>query len=270
MSLFEALREECILIKHGVYDKASTLKEIAKLAKKSSILRDIDEETIYRELNEREKHGTTGFGKGIAIPHCVIQGIDKFVVGILSCPDGVDFKALDGKPVKILVFIVGPSANRNQYIHLLSAVSRVLNNETTVKELLSTDNPSSLRESFLSHVVCDDRAKDQTERALFHLFIQDESKFEGLLQIFAEIEGCSISVIEANDASYYLSTLPMFSGFLSEYKKGYNRIIVATTKKALTNEILRQISMVTGGLHENVGIMVTVQDVLFHSGSLNY
>jgi len=48
-------------------------------------------------LKDREEVGSTGFGNEIAIPHCVIDNISDFVVGVLVIPDGVDYNSIDGK-----------------------------------------------------------------------------------------------------------------------------------------------------------------------------
>jgi len=109
VKLFDLLRPECI--KPGIEfpDKNAAIREIAILARKSLPLRDIDEEKIFQGLQQREKIGSTGFGNGIAIPHCRLDAVRDFVVGILTVPNGVDFEAMDGQKVHVIVFIVAPA-----------------------------------------------------------------------------------------------------------------------------------------------------------------
>ena len=90
MSLFKDLKEECIQIGSDATNKEEVLKEIAKLAKQCSALDNVSETDLFQALLDRENIGTTGFEKGIAIPHCKLDSISEFVVGALVIPEGVD------------------------------------------------------------------------------------------------------------------------------------------------------------------------------------
>ena len=70
MNLADCFREECIKIGSESTDKESVLKEIAMVAKRHPGLADFSEDQVYQALLEREKIGSTGLEKGIAIPHC--------------------------------------------------------------------------------------------------------------------------------------------------------------------------------------------------------
>ncbi|MFW5775159.1 MAG: PTS sugar transporter subunit IIA, partial [Chitinivibrionales bacterium] len=242
MSVFDALCEQCIAIDSSADSKESALRLIARLARNNSSLAQVSEETLFKALEAREKIGTTGFGSGIAIPHCALEGIDRFVVGILIDRDGTPFDSLDDKPANILVFIIGPKEQRNEHIHLLSNISRVLKIKSAIKELLSAQSASAVKENFLRHCTGAIIQKKQKERSLFHIIIQKEELLDEILQVFSELEDSSVTVVEGNDASHFLNAVPLFSGFLSDKKKGYNRLIVAVVNKALTNEALRQIT----------------------------
>ncbi len=270
MKLVSALREECIKVGSKSRDKKSLLREIAQCAGKCQLLSQYDEDGIFNALDNREAVGTTGFGKHIAIPHCSLDDVDDFVVGIVIHDRGVDFDALDGEKVNLFVFIIGPKTQRNEHIHLLSKISRVLNSSEAVSELLKEKTAVAIRETFLRFAIDEVDAKDIPEKSLFHIFVQIEDKFEDILQIFSEIDGCSASIVRADDTSYYLNKLPLFSGFFSENDKGFNRLVIAVVPKTMANEVIRQIDNIAGGLNTNPGIMVMMQDIFFWRGSLNY
>ena len=137
MKLTELLRPECVRTGSTVDDKAMALCEIAALAKKSNILREIPEEVILESLQERETLGTTAFGHGIAIPHCRMEGVRDFVVGLLTVPEGVEFEAEDGKKVNLLVFIIAPKKSRNTHIRLLSAISQAFQDVSVVQKMIA-------------------------------------------------------------------------------------------------------------------------------------
>ena len=105
MKLIDVLRKECVVAGAQFSDKADALREIVQTAKKSSALKDVSEEEILASLEGRESLGSTGFGKGIAIPHCRLKSVTDFVVGIITVAAGVDFKALDEEKVKLIIFI---------------------------------------------------------------------------------------------------------------------------------------------------------------------
>lgn len=270
MSLIEQLRKECIGVGTEASQKQAVLREIVTLAKKSPLLSGTDADDIFKALREREELGSTGFGGSIAIPHCALENIKDFVVGILTCSQGVDFGSLDGNAVKILVFIIGPKQKRNEHIHLLSGISRVLSQKSAITEILAQKDPEAVRESFLRYVADEIDTSRQTEKSLIHIFIQKEELFEKILQVFSEMQGSSVSVVDANDAAYYLNKLPLFSGFLNGSKKGYHKTIVAVVNKGLANEVLRQINTMTGGISRSAGVMVTFQELAFSQGSLNF
>ena len=110
MKLIDVLREECIVAGAQLSNKDEVLREIAQTAKKNDILKGLDEQEILAGLKARESLGSTGFGKGIAIPHCRLKSVVDFVLGIITVPSGVDFEALDAEKVNLIIFIIAPEA----------------------------------------------------------------------------------------------------------------------------------------------------------------
>jgi mannitol/fructose-specific phosphotransferase system IIA component (Ntr-type) len=237
--------------------------------KNSPHLESVSEQEIYDALKKREELGSTGFGNSIAIPHCSFDTVEQFAIGILISTEGIDFDALDEKPTSCFVIIVGPSSQKNEHIHLLSSISRILNTRTVVSQLLQAGTSDEIVDIFHRQSVED--ANEQTRmRVIFHVFIQDEDYFERILQIFSEIRGCSLSVVEGNNASYYLHGLPLFSAFLTNNTQRTHRIIIALVPKPLSNEALRQISTATGDISDKSGICVVAQETFYCLGSLDY
>jgi PTS system nitrogen regulatory IIA component len=268
MKLFDLLRPECIAPGLDFADKASALKEITRLAKKSPILKDVDEKSILQGLQERENLGSTGFGKGIAIPHCRLAEVPDFVVGIATVPAGVDFDAMDGEKVSAIVFIIAPARETNEHLRVLSAISHVLNIPGAVKEILAAQTPNALQETFLRHTRDDVNTKGHSDKHLVHLFVQDEDLFRSLLNEFTSMESTSVTVIESRNTREYLAKIPLFAGLLSDRHAGFSRTIVAVVQKTMTNETIRRIESITGCLDDCPNIMVTIQEVFYTAGSL--
>jgi len=268
MNLFKILRLECSAVGVELNDKSDALHEVARLAKQCAVFDHVSEEDIARGLEEREKIGTTGFGKGIAIPHCRLKEVSEFVMGIITVPEGVEFEALDGWKVHLIIFIVGPDRATSEHILILSIVSRTLNIPGVIDEILVQKNRESLYESFLRYSHDQVETGEREKKQLFHVFIQDEDLFKDILQIFEACESSSIAIIEGKNTREYLQSMPLFAGFWTDSYLGFNRIVAAIIDKSLTNEILRAIESLTGNLDQRNDIMVIVQDIFYTAGSL--
>jgi len=117
MKLINVLRKECVVVGARFGDKSEALRRVAQVAKNSPVLKDVSEAEILAGLQDRESLGSTGFGNGIAIPHCRLCSVHDFVVGMITIPAGVDFKALDDREVKLMLFIIGPEKESNDHIN---------------------------------------------------------------------------------------------------------------------------------------------------------
>jgi mannitol/fructose-specific phosphotransferase system IIA component (Ntr-type) len=266
MDILQVVKRECVAAGVSAGDKAAVLREIAGLCAKA--LEGVTAEEIEKGLLEREEMGSTGFGKGIAIPHCRIESASEFAVGAVSVPDGVAFESMDDADVKLLVFIVGPSDNSSDHIKVLSTISRVLSDSNAVAEMVAATNAEALYESFVRHLRDEPRAEAGEKKSLFHVFVQDEELFRQLLEVFGATEPRFTAVIEAENASSYLSKVPLFAGLWSDSPRSFSRIIVSLVGKRMTNELVRRIEAVAGPLSKSDRVLVMVQDVFFSGGSL--
>jgi PTS system nitrogen regulatory IIA component len=273
MSLFKSFRPECIQVGSEAQNKNEVLGELARLAKKSKVLDRVPEKRIRDALQEREQVGTTGFGSGIAIPHCALDDIDEFVVGLLITPDGIDFDSLDGKKTTTFFFIVGPKSQRNRHIQLLSAISKILKDPEVIQRFLEAFDEKRVREiveELFRLVDVGVSPGPQKGRCLFHVFVQREECFEDLLQVFsAAVEG-SIAVLETNAAGYYLHRLPLFAAYWTESQKGFCRLILAVVDRDLCNDVIRRIHTVVEDVEKTPGVLISVQELLYSSGSLEF
>ena len=85
-----------------------------------------DADDVYHAILERERLLSTGFGLGLAIPHAKLKSIRDFVVAVGIHKDGVSFGSLDEKPVHVLVMILGPDSQQEEYLKVLSRVTAFL------------------------------------------------------------------------------------------------------------------------------------------------
>ncbi|MFH0911113.1 MAG: PTS sugar transporter subunit IIA [Planctomycetota bacterium] len=269
MNLIEVLRTECIVPGSVAKDKAALLHEIARISRRCPSLAKVAEAAILTALGNRESLGSTGFGGGIAIPHCRMPEVSEFVMGIVTSAEGVDFEALDDRRVRLFVFIIAPEQESDRHIRLLSAVSQILRMPGVVDELLRAPTAEAVRESFLRHSRVDVETKGHEDQNLFHVFVQNEDYFKEILQVFAAMGSCSTLVLDAEKTATYLARVPLFAGFWSDSSRGFNRIIIAVVDKRLTNETIRRIEEITGSLDKANDTLLVVQELFYSSGHLN-
>ncbi len=269
MNLINLLRNECIQANADCTNRDQVLAAIAALAKKSAILDNMQESEIFKGLTDREDLSTTGFGNGIAIPHCRLDGVEDFVVGVLSVPAGAAFNAMDDEPVKLFVFIIAPSSSSNIHIKVLSSISQVLNVPEHVAEMLKAPTAEVLAENFLRHVRDEADPKQHDNKNLFRVQIQDEGLFHDVLKVFSGFNSTTVMVSEAEPAANYLQKMPLFAGFWSDKEAEFCKVILATVDKQDTNETIRRIEQEVGSLDERNDIILTVQELFYCAGSLN-
>lgn len=104
--------------------KIAVLRQIAKLI--ASELPALDEQVVFDSLYAREKLGSTGFGNGIAIPHCRLKGCTTPVSAVLHLEKPIDFDAIDGAPVDLLFVLLVPEAATDAHLELLRQIASML------------------------------------------------------------------------------------------------------------------------------------------------
>jgi PTS system nitrogen regulatory IIA component len=269
MDLFDCFLEECVNIDSTAKDKDSILRDIAETAKKSSRLENFSSDDIYEALKQREEVGSTGFEDGVAIPHCRLEGLDSFVVGLVLVPGGLDFGSYDKKPSELFFFILGPEdqAMRNQHIRLLSAISRTLAIRGVKEELKEAKSSEELRELFLRWISDKMESSPDDEKSFFFISVQEEDKFIDILEAVSALAD-SVSVIEGHDATQYLHSLPVFSSFWNSEDKGFHRVISGLVGKKLSNEMVRGVNVAADGLDNKSGVLVVLLDAAYSAGAL--
>jgi mannitol/fructose-specific phosphotransferase system IIA component (Ntr-type) len=121
MELRDFFSEDAIKLELEGNTKDEILKELIDLLG----LDDKSEGMLFKMLKRRENLGSTGIGRGIAIPHCRSLVVSKLRVAFGRKSQGVDFKAIDEKPVYFFFLIVAPPLEvSNQYLPVLGKIAQ--------------------------------------------------------------------------------------------------------------------------------------------------
>ena len=120
----------------GMFKKDYIIEELqatskrAVLAELSEILRRDTEGlppgAMVDVLLEREKLGSTGIGDGIAIPHGKLKNLDRLMISFGRSRQGIDFDAIDGRPVHLFFLLMAPESSTGQHLKALAKISRML------------------------------------------------------------------------------------------------------------------------------------------------
>ena len=154
MKITDLLSEESIELNVEAKDKNDIIDKMTRLMLKTGRINNLEK---YKKLVlKREEEGSTGVGEEIAIPHgkgeCVTEpGLVAMVV-----PNGVDYNALDGKPVKLLFMIAAPNTSDNLHLDVLSRLSTILMDSNFKNKLISAKS----KDEFLKII-------DETEKEKF-------------------------------------------------------------------------------------------------------
>ncbi|MDP1859090.1 MAG: PTS sugar transporter subunit IIA [Gemmatimonadaceae bacterium] len=121
MELREFFSEDSIKLNLEGVTKDEILKELIGLL----TLDDKSEGMLFKMLKRRENLGSTGIGRSIAIPHCRSLVVNKLRVAFGRKSEGLDFKAIDEKPVRFFFLIVAPPLEvSNQYLPVLGKIAQ--------------------------------------------------------------------------------------------------------------------------------------------------
>ena len=101
-------------------------------------------EELFQKLWEREQLGSTGIGSGIAIPHCKLANLKKGVVAIGLAPEGVEFGAVDGQPVRLFFVVVSPVESPAEHLQILAAISRWIKTGQHAERILELRDPAAI------------------------------------------------------------------------------------------------------------------------------
>ncbi|WP_166360772.1 PTS IIA-like nitrogen regulatory protein PtsN [Pseudomonas akapageensis] len=122
--------------------KKRVLEQIANLI--SQDLPGLAMQDVFESLVAREKLGSTGFGNGIAIPHCRLKNCESPVSALLHLDAPVDFDAIDGAPVDLLFVLLVPQAATDAHLELLRQIASMLDRKEVREKLRSASSNAAL------------------------------------------------------------------------------------------------------------------------------
>jgi mannitol/fructose-specific phosphotransferase system IIA component (Ntr-type) len=115
--------------------KEGVIREMVQSLRNSGNLKAGDPDDVVKAILKRELLGSTGIGRGVAIPHTKHPMVDRLVGTVALSRAGVGFESLDGEPVYVFVLLVSPQDRPGDHLRALENVSRSLRDDGFVRAL---------------------------------------------------------------------------------------------------------------------------------------
>lgn len=142
IQLKDILLPQYIAVNSVVTSKKRALELIAKLIVKDEA--NLDEIEVFEQLFARERLGSTGFGHGVAIPHCRMESCQSPRAALIKLVTAIDFDAVDNTPVDLMIGLVVPVEATEEHLQLLKQAAGILNSTKVCKAIRDTSDSQAI------------------------------------------------------------------------------------------------------------------------------
>jgi PTS system nitrogen regulatory IIA component len=125
--------------------KAKSKKQaLSELSTQAALITGVDARTIFELMWQRERLGSTGLGRGIAIPHVKIRSLKSIVCLFARLEEPIDFDALDNEPVDLIFLLMAPEHAGGDHLKALARISRLLRDGESIMRLRAARDTAAL------------------------------------------------------------------------------------------------------------------------------
>ena len=146
MKFSDFICREAIRTNLDAREKKDVIRAMATSLLEAKKINEKDYESIVEAILKREELGSTGIGRGVAVPHTKHPSIDKLIGTVAVSEEGVNFDSLDGEKVHLLFLLVSPPDRPGDHLRALELISRHLREETFCRFLRQAKNPGDVAE----------------------------------------------------------------------------------------------------------------------------
>lgn len=142
MRISDLLSEECICPDLRARDRQGVLHELAGLLAART---HAPVQQLEAQLEARERISSTAIGEGVAIPHCRSERLRQMTVCVAVDPEGVDFGARDGRPVRLFVTLASPTHAPGTHLNVLARIAALLRDSRLRQALVEAPSAAAIR-----------------------------------------------------------------------------------------------------------------------------
>ncbi len=130
MKFADFVSRDAIRAQLSATDKEGTIREMVQALLDAGEIDAGEFASIVKAILKREELGSTGIGRGVAVPHTKHPSVDHLVGTVAVSPEGVDFAALDGETVELFFLLISPPDRPGDHLRALENISRQLRDDT--------------------------------------------------------------------------------------------------------------------------------------------
>lgn len=146
MKLCDFVVQAALIPEIPLGSKESAIRSMVAALCQAGSIKTSDEDGIVAAILKREELGSTGIGRGVAVPHTKHPSVDKLIAAIAVSRDGVDFASLDGDPVYVMFLLISPPDRPGDHLRGLENISRHLRNDKFCKFLRQSKSAQDIWE----------------------------------------------------------------------------------------------------------------------------
>ena len=130
MKFEDFMCEKAIRVELQATDKPSVIQELVVALVDSGQVKEDDQAGIIEAIMKREELGSTGIGRGVAVPHTKHPSVDNLIGTVGVSAEGVEFESLDGESVQLFFLLISPPDRPGDHLRALENISRQLRDDT--------------------------------------------------------------------------------------------------------------------------------------------
>jgi PTS system nitrogen regulatory IIA component len=142
MDLCDLLTSDDIIASLQATGKKHALQELATIASERTAL---DAREIFNTLLQRERLGSTGLGRGVAVPHVRLAGLKRIVCIFARLQQPIEYESHDNEPVDLVFLLLAPDHAGADHLKALASISRVVREPSTLDALRTAPDTAALR-----------------------------------------------------------------------------------------------------------------------------
>jgi PTS system fructose-specific IIA component/PTS system nitrogen regulatory IIA component len=146
MKFSDFVKGETIIPDLTSNDKRGVIRELVMSLVEHGRIRAEEMESIFNAIMNREELGSTGIGRGVAVPHTKHPSVDQLIGTVGISVQGVDFQSLDREKVQLVFLLVSPPDRPGDHLRALENISRQLHDETFCRFLKKAKSAADIRQ----------------------------------------------------------------------------------------------------------------------------
>jgi fructose-specific phosphotransferase system IIA component len=144
MKFVDFVSSKAICTDVGSEDKESVIRTMVSALRKVDKIAEDQYDSIVEAILKREELGSTGIGRGVAVPHTKHPSVNELVSAVAVSREGVDFDSLDGEKVHLLFLLISPPDRPGDHLRALENISRQLRDDTFCSFLKQCKEPKEV------------------------------------------------------------------------------------------------------------------------------